>query len=67
MHQHDIPSVTRYQTTLKACRCPDAIYRPWRLVCKHRAALLDACSVVKEWEDAHPGVKLMAEWSVIIK
>ncbi len=66
MYQHDIPSVTRYETTLKGCSCPAHVYRPHRRPCKHTAALLDAVGVVKEWEDAHPGVKLIEEWSAVI-
>ena len=65
MCQPDIASVSRYKTNLKSCNCPDAIYRPWRQVCKHRAALLDAVGVLTEWQDSNPGVELMAEWSEI--
>lgn len=67
MCQPEIASVSKYRTDLKSCNCPDATYRPWRLVCKHRAALLDAVGVLEEWAAAHPDEEIKPAWSVIIK
>ena len=61
-----IASVSRYATTLEGCSCPAHVYRPHSRPCKHVRTLLDAVGVVKEWEAANPGRKLMEEWSVII-
>ena len=44
---------------LTSCDCPAHIFRRHRRPCKHTLALLDAVSVVKEWEAANPGKKLM--------
>ena len=65
----DIASVSRkYRTDPhELSTVPDATYRPWRLVCKHRAALLDAVGVLEEWAAAHPDEEIKPAWSVIIK
>ena len=65
-HEHELPSVTKYETSLKSCNCPESIYRRWRTPCKHVATLRDAVGIIKEWEDANPGHKLMQKWTVEI-
>ena len=66
MCQPDLPSVTRYSTTLTGCSCPDWQYRKHRRPCKHQRCLMDAAGVVEEWQ-AHNGRELMPKWTAEIK
>ena len=65
-HEHELPSVVKYQTTLKSCDCPDSRFRTHRAPCKHRRALMDAAGIVLEWQAKH-GRDLLEEWTVIIR
>ena len=65
MYEHELPSVTKYETSLKSCNCPESIYRPWRAPCKHVATLRDAVGIIKEWQEKH-GRDLLQEWTVVI-
>ena len=65
MYEHELPSVTKYETTLKSCNCRESVYRPWRAPCKHVATLRDAAGIVREWED-HNQRELQPKWTVVI-
>ena len=64
-HEHELPSVVKYETSLTACSCPDSRFRPHRTLCKHQRTLMDAAGIVLEWQAKH-GRDLLQEWTVII-